>query len=158
MTMPLTHPVALQLFDGTTTIVNVVSNKVGVHPLQTAKRWSRTESKQVTIPQPFMIRHYNSTMGGVDRTDQNIGKYRTVIRCKKWWWPLFSYCLDLSVQQAWHLYRSTNAAGVPSVSTLPELALLHLVVLGNLCPLTSVSHQRSGMTVLIISCRAGQHS
>ena len=91
-------------------IVNVVSNKVGVHPLQTAKRWSRTESKQVTIPQPFMIRHYNSTMGGVDRTDQNIGKYKTVIRCKKWWWPLFSYCLDLSVQQAWHLYRSTNAA------------------------------------------------
>ena len=91
-------------------IVNVVSNKVGVHPLQTAKRWSRTESKQVTIPQPFMIRYYNSTMGGVDRTDQNIGKYRTVIRCKKWWWPLFSYCLDLSVQQAWHLYRSTNAA------------------------------------------------
>ena len=139
-------------------IVNVVSNKVGVHPFQTAKRWLRTESKQVTIPQPFMIRHYNSTMGGVDCTDQNIGKYRTVIRCKKWWWPLFSYCLDLSVQQAWHLYRSTNAAGVSSMSTLPELALLHLVVLGDLCPLTSVSHQRSGMTVLIISCRAGQHS
>ena len=91
-------------------IVNVVSNKVGVKPLQTAKRWSRSESKQVTIPQPFMIRHYNQNMSGVDRTDQNVGKYRTGIRCKKWWWPIFAYCLDLSIQQACHLYRSTDAA------------------------------------------------
>lgn len=91
-------------------IVNVVSNKVGVNPIQTTKRWSRAESKHVTIPQPFMINHYNHTMGGVDRTDQNVGTYRTVIRCKKWWWPIFSYCLDLSIQQAWHLYRETDAA------------------------------------------------
>ncbi|KAK7507763.1 hypothetical protein BaRGS_00000728 [Batillaria attramentaria] len=66
-------------------IVNVVSNKVGVQPLHyhMGKRWSRAESEQVTIPQPFMIRHYNHTMGGVDCTDQNMGKCRTVIRCKK---------------------------------------------------------------------------
>ena len=151
-------------------IVNVVSNKVGVHPLQTAKRWSRTESKQVTIPQPFMIRYYSSTMGGVDRTDQNIVKYRTVIRCKKWWWPLFSYCLDLSVQQAWHLYKSTNAAKDNPLDLLAIRRGIVRVYLararpvapgrprGFVCPLTSVSHQRSGMTVLIISCRAGQHS
>ena len=151
-------------------IVNVVSNKVGVHPLQTAKRWSRIESKQVTIPQPFMIRYYSSTMGGVDRTDQNIVKYRTVIQCKEWWWPLFSYCLDLSVQQAWHLYRSTNAAKDNPLDLLAIRRGIVRVYLararpvapgrprGFVCPLTSVSHQRSGMTVLIISCRAGQHS
>ena len=137
-----------------------------MHPLQTAKPWSRTESKQVTIPQPFMIRHYNSTMGGVDRTDQNIGKYRTVIRCKKWWWltALTSACsrpgtcTGAQMLQKTTLWICLPSAGVSPVSTLPELALLHLVVLGDLCPLTSVSHQRSGMTMLIISCRAGQHS
>ncbi|XP_070179915.1 piggyBac transposable element-derived protein 3-like [Littorina saxatilis] len=91
-------------------IVNVVSNKVGVHPLQVAKRWSRSESRQVQLPQPFLIRHYNQTMGGVDRTDQNVGKYSVAIRSKKWWWAIFGYCLDVCIQQVWHLYRATEAA------------------------------------------------
>ena len=91
-------------------IVNVVSNKVEVQPLQTAKSWSRSETRQMTIPQPFMIYHYNQTTGDVDRADQNVGKYRNVIRCRKRWWPIFVYCLGLTIQQAWHLYRSTDAA------------------------------------------------
>ncbi|XP_070201742.1 piggyBac transposable element-derived protein 2-like [Littorina saxatilis] len=40
-------------------IVNVVSNKVGIHPVQTARPWSRSEKKKVDVPQPFLIRHYN---------------------------------------------------------------------------------------------------
>lgn len=88
-------------------VVNTVSNMVGVEPVQTAKRWSRAERKRIEISQPFVIKHYNSTMGGVDRMDQNVEKYRSSIRSKKWWWALFAYCLDLCVQQAWHLYRAT---------------------------------------------------
>lgn len=90
-------------------IVNVVSNVHGIEPIQTASRWSRTERARIRIPQPFAIRHYNQTMGGVDRMDQNIAKYRISIRSKKWWWPVFAYCIDLSVQQVWHLYRATDA-------------------------------------------------
>lgn len=90
-------------------IVNVVSNKVGLHPLQTAGRWSRSEKKKVQIAQPFIVKHYNKTMGGVDRMDQNISTYRVGIRSKKWWWPIFVYCIDLAVQQAWLLYRKTPA-------------------------------------------------
>ena len=37
--------------------------------------------------------------------DPNVEKYRTSIRSKKWWWALFAYCLDLSIQQAWYLYK-----------------------------------------------------
>ncbi|XP_070181172.1 piggyBac transposable element-derived protein 3-like [Littorina saxatilis] len=99
-------------------IVNVVSNKVGVHPLQVAKRWSRSESRQVQLPQPFLIRHYNQTMGGVDRTDQNVGKYRVAIRSKKWWWAIFTYCLDVCIQQVWHLYRATEATKNNSLDLL----------------------------------------
>ena len=29
---------------------------------------------------------------------------------KKWWWPLFAYCVDMCVQQAWHLYHATELA------------------------------------------------
>ena len=43
--------------------------------------------------------------------DQNVDKYRVAIRSKKWWWAIFSYCLDLCVQQSWHLYRATPTAG-----------------------------------------------
>ena len=89
-------------------IVNVVSNQHGVKPQQTASRWSRAEHTRIQVQQPFCIKHYNKTMGGVDRMDQNVELYRTGIRSKKWWWPVFMYCLDLSVQQAWHLYRATE--------------------------------------------------
>ena len=62
-------------------VVNVVSNKVEVNPMHTAQRWFRAESKQVQIPQLFLIQHFNQTMGGVDHTDQNLDKYRIAICC-----------------------------------------------------------------------------
>lgn len=65
-----------------------------------------------------MIRHYNQTMGRVDRTDQNVGTYRIGIRSKKWWFPIFSYCLDLTIQQVWHLYRSTDKANTNPLDLL----------------------------------------
>ncbi|XP_070198852.1 piggyBac transposable element-derived protein 3-like [Littorina saxatilis] len=57
-------------------------------------------------------------MGGVDRMDQNIENYRVSIRSKKWWWPLFMYCLDLSIQQAWHLYRQTDTSSEKGLDLL----------------------------------------
>ena len=71
-------------------IVNTVSNKVGVAPPQIAKLWSRSETKRVEITQPFMVKHYSQTMGGVDQMDQNVEKYCISIRSKRWWWPLFA--------------------------------------------------------------------
>lgn len=49
------------------------------------------------IPQPHMISLYNTNMGGVDRNNQNISLYRVGIRGNKWYFSLFSHCLDLSV-------------------------------------------------------------
>ena len=48
---------------------------------------------------------YNKAMGGVDRMDQNIGAYMINIRSKKWWRPLFRFCVDLAVNNAFQLYR-----------------------------------------------------
>ncbi|XP_053389577.1 piggyBac transposable element-derived protein 3-like [Mercenaria mercenaria] len=99
-------------------IVNVVSNVYGVEPVQTASRWSRAERRRIRIKQPDAIRQYNQTMGGVDRMDQNVGKYRISIRSKKWWWPIFAYCIDLTVQQTWHLYRSSAASRIRPLDLL----------------------------------------
>ena len=54
----------------------------GVAPSQIVKRWSRAEANRVEITQPFMVDHYNQTMGGVDRMDHNVDKYRISIRSK----------------------------------------------------------------------------
>ncbi|CAK1602649.1 unnamed protein product [Parnassius mnemosyne] len=47
-------------------------------------------------------------MGGVDRADQDIGLYRTSIRGKKWYFTLFSHCLDMATHNAWHLYKNNG--------------------------------------------------
>lgn len=88
-------------------VVTLASNTVGVQPMGTAARWSRSEGQRMNISQPNIVRMYNSIMGGVDRADQNIAAYRVTMRSKKWWWPLIAYCIDAMMQNAWILYRKT---------------------------------------------------
>jgi hypothetical protein len=86
-------------------VVTIASNKFGTKPLVKAKRWSSAEKRVIEVNQPYVIQAYNAGMGGVDRMDQNISKYRISIRSKKWWWPIFAHLLDVTVQNAWILYR-----------------------------------------------------
>ena len=44
-------------------------------------------------------------MGGVDKHDWLTSKYATSIRGKKWYWPLFTRVLDMSVVNAWTIYK-----------------------------------------------------
>ena len=44
-------------------------------------------------------------MGSVNRFDQNIAAYMITLRSKKWWWPVFRFCVDLAVQNAYQIYR-----------------------------------------------------
>lgn len=90
-------------------VVTLASNSVGVEPKGSASRWSRTEGQRVNVSQPNIVRLYNSTMGGVDRADQNVAAYRILMRTKKWYWPLFAYCIDAMMQNAWLLYRKSPA-------------------------------------------------
>ncbi|KAL3281399.1 hypothetical protein HHI36_004608 [Cryptolaemus montrouzieri] len=48
-------------------------------------------------------------MGGVDKIDQLIAVYRSRIRQRKWWWPIFAYLLDASVVNVWILIRPNDA-------------------------------------------------
>ncbi|KAG8319142.1 hypothetical protein J6590_097873 [Homalodisca vitripennis] len=43
-------------------------------------RYSVTERKKVSIPQPYLIAQYNSNMGGVNLMDNNISNYRIGVR------------------------------------------------------------------------------
>ena len=49
-------------------------------------------------------------MGGVDRLDQKISSYMIGHHSRKWWWPVFRFCLDLSVSNAYQLYRQLKCS------------------------------------------------
>jgi DNA excision repair protein ERCC-6 len=87
-------------------VVSVISNCEGVEPLTVVTRYSAAERKRIKISEPRLIGSYNDHMGGTDRMDQNVAKYRINIRSKKWWWPLFLWGIDVALQNAWLLYRN----------------------------------------------------
>lgn len=83
-------------------IVSLASN-FGSASLGKASRWSNVERKKVLINRPTMFDLYNKGMGGVDQMDQQVACYRSRIRQRKWWWPIFAYLLDVTVVNAWYL-------------------------------------------------------
>lgn len=86
-------------------IVLTVSSCDSTCPEKKVDRWISSEKKKMAVNQPLVVSQYNKFMGGVDRMDQNIDNYRVGIRSKKWWWPMFAFCLDVSIHNGWQLYR-----------------------------------------------------
>ena len=88
-----------------TKVVTAASTFVGKIPLRKAHHYVKAQNGRPEIDQPQSIFLYNKGMEGVDRLDQNISFYMIGHRSKKWWWPVFHFCLDLSVNNAYQLYR-----------------------------------------------------
>lgn len=86
-------------------VVTVASTYAGAVPVQKAKRFSSTKKEKIQVDQPKVVQLYNYGMGGVDRLDQNLACYMIQHRSKKWYWPIFRFCVDLAVQNAFQLYR-----------------------------------------------------
>ena len=57
---------------------------------------------------PKCISEYNSSMGGVNVLDKQVSHYRTRIRGKKWWFPVFTQFLDITVVNAWRVYQESS--------------------------------------------------
>jgi hypothetical protein len=83
-------------------VVTLASNCHQHLPEGTASR--RVGRAIERVPQPMLISKYNKGMGGVDLMDRLLGKYRPSICGKKWWWPLFTNSLNLSVVAAWRMH------------------------------------------------------
>lgn len=88
--------------------IAVASTSSGVHPTSTVRRFSRKDKRFVNVERPNAIGDYNRHMGGTDLGDQNINRHRINIRGKKWWWGIFTWLLDASVQNAWTLFRQIH--------------------------------------------------
>lgn len=89
-------------------VVTVASTVHGVKPLASVQRYSQAEKKVVQVTRPHLIGEYNKYMGGTDLMDENVSLYRVGIRGKKWWWPLFTWLLDISIHNAWILMKQAG--------------------------------------------------
>ena len=76
-------------------VVTVVSTFVRKMPLRKAYRYVKAQNGRAEIEQPQSIFLYNKGKVGVDCIDQNFSSYMIGHRSKKWWWPVFRFCLDL---------------------------------------------------------------
>lgn len=85
-------------------IVTMMTNFDSIEPLSRVKRWCKEEKEKVDVPQPYLFAGYNSGMGGVDLLDQAVNNYRVSVQGKKWWWPLWTHLLNITVVNAWKLH------------------------------------------------------
>lgn len=86
-------------------VVAVASSLFGKEPVAMAKRYSKPQGRVIVVPRPNSIEMYNTYMGGTDRMDQNVAAYRIRIRLHKWWWCIFTWCLDAAIQNALLIWR-----------------------------------------------------
>ncbi|KAL7635346.1 UNVERIFIED_CONTAM: hypothetical protein RMT77_014413 [Armadillidium vulgare] len=97
------------------------SKERGIFEIGSCKRWSRRERKQAVIPQPNIVKLYNKNMEGVDLFDKRRALYRIGIRSKKWFWPYFRFCLNVSVVNLWMLYR--NIESIPLLEFTRQIVI-----------------------------------
>ena len=72
--MPTLDSCVLEWYDNK--VVRLVSSYCGASPTTNLQRWSKKESKYVSVPRPYMIAEYNQNMGGVDKFDMLMAFYR----------------------------------------------------------------------------------
>jgi DNA excision repair protein ERCC-6 len=84
-------------------VVTAASSGAGIDPVCLVNHYSQKMKNKIQVQQPDMIKVYYHFMGGIDRADENIGKYRASIRGKKWYSSSLLFCFELVLQNAWKL-------------------------------------------------------
>ena len=79
-------------------IVHICNNYSTHLPVHRCKR--QVMGATLHVPQPHLVAQYNKGMGGVILMDCLMVSYRPSIRGKKWYWPLFTNMLNITVVAA----------------------------------------------------------
>jgi hypothetical protein len=85
--------------------VHMLSTFVGAYPTANVQHWDKSKKERINVRCPSVIIQYNKFMGGVDLLDSLIAVYRIKIRSKKWYHRIVFHLLDMTVVNAWLLYR-----------------------------------------------------
>ncbi|KAJ8879581.1 hypothetical protein PR048_020189 [Dryococelus australis] len=113
--------------------VMLLSTIVSSEPVHSVKRYDRQTKTTLQLQCSDIISQYNSYMGGVVLLESIVGHYKIVLRSKKWYFRLFYHLLDLSVINAWLLYRRVSATKCLNRNITMNLADFKVEVVPDLC-------------------------
>ena len=108
-------------------VVSIDSTAHGVAPLSSTSRYSREERKCIQVPSPRVFLEYNKAMGGTDPMDGNVAKYRIAIQGKKWWWPIFTWLIDVSINNAWILLMKNCTNDISQLDFKRQIVQTYLI-------------------------------
>ena len=91
-------------------VVSIASTAHGYAPLSTTGRYSRQVQKRIQVSVPRVFLEHNKAMGGTEQMDRNVAKYSIGIRSEKWWRPIFTWLIDVSINNAWILMKSCGSS------------------------------------------------
>jgi len=95
--------IAVKWFDNK--CVNLLSNASAIMPLSTVNRWSKDSGAKIPVPCPSLIHAYNEHMGGIDLSDMLVHLYKTPVKSRRWYVPLFGCIIDLCTANSWLIYK-----------------------------------------------------
>uniref|UniRef100_A0A4W6C6T3 PiggyBac transposable element-derived protein domain-containing protein n=1 Tax=Lates calcarifer TaxID=8187 RepID=A0A4W6C6T3_LATCA len=93
-----------------TRTVTLLSTDMGVEPMSSVIRYCSETKMKEPVSCPAVIRSYNANMGGIDKSDLLVHLYRTPMKSKRWYLHLFAYVMDVSITNAWVVYRRDSKA------------------------------------------------
>ncbi|CAK1603653.1 unnamed protein product [Parnassius mnemosyne] len=85
--------------------VNLASSYCGEEPVTSILRYNKDVREKRPVSCPHIIKEYNKKMGGVDKADMLISLYRIALKSKKWYMNIFSHLIDISLNNAWLVYK-----------------------------------------------------
>lgn len=124
--------------------VLLLSTYVGAEPADTITRYEKKLKANVQVSCPRVIKEYNAHMGGVDLMDSFIGRYRIRIKSRKWTTRLFYHLLDMTVINAWVLYKKVNTVKGKLQKNIMKLADFRTELADTLCRYQSHSKNKRG--------------
>ena len=85
--------------------VLTLSNYVGKDTIGKCNHYDKSQKKRIVIDRPNSVAIYNKFMGGVDKADMLLSRYRTKYRSRKWYHRLAFHLLSLAAINSWTIYR-----------------------------------------------------
>ena len=73
--------------------------------MSSVNRYDKISKSRKEITCPLVIKSYNVSMGGVDKSDMLGHLYCTPMKSRRWYLPIFGYILDLCLSNAGLIYK-----------------------------------------------------
>ena len=115
---------------------------------QTVKRRQKDGSSR-TVPCPTGLANYNKFMGGVDLGDQLRGYYHIRMKCRKFYKYIANFFFDVSVTNAFILYRIGHPGTKVAVKKFREVLAKQLI--GSYCSKHRAGRGNNTITALPLS-------